>query len=72
MLQEDEQTYSFFVNDKEIVGDLESMVEKEKISTEGSIEIVYQPQASFKVSVNSTVNKKHTKYSDSTASRSST
>jgi len=49
LANEDEQTYSFFVNDKEIVGDLESMVEKEKISTEGSIEIVYQPQASFKV-----------------------
>lgn len=49
-LQNDEdQLYSFFVNEKEIVSDLESMITKEGISTEGAIKVVYQPQANFKV-----------------------
>ncbi|XP_076805283.1 notchless protein homolog 1-like [Clavelina lepadiformis] len=50
LLENDEQTpYSFFVNDAEILSDLKSLLEKEKISTESSIQIIYQPQAVFKV-----------------------
>lgn len=46
---EEDQLYSFFVNEKELKGTLETFLEKEKISIEGAIKVVYQPQASFKV-----------------------
>eukprot|EP00794_Sanderia_malayensis_P014103 gene14103-15576_t len=41
--------YSFFVNDKEITEDLNTLLETEKVETEKLLEIVYQPQAIFKV-----------------------
>uniref|UniRef100_H2ZLW4 NLE domain-containing protein n=1 Tax=Ciona savignyi TaxID=51511 RepID=H2ZLW4_CIOSA len=46
---EDETPYAFYINEKEILTDLQSIVENEKVSTEGIIQIVYLPQAVFKV-----------------------
>lgn len=44
----DPKPYAFFVNEKEIVNNLESVVEG-NVSTEKTISIVYQPQAIFRV-----------------------
>jgi len=41
--------YIFFVNEKEIKGTLEAVLEKEKINTEHVVDIVYQQQAVFRV-----------------------
>jgi ribosome assembly protein 4 len=41
--------YVFFVNEKEIKGTLEAVLEKEKINTEHVVDIVYQQQAVFRV-----------------------
>lgn len=41
--------YIFFVNEKEIRGNLEAVLEKEKINTEHVVDIVYQQQAVFRV-----------------------
>eukprot|EP00058_Branchiostoma_floridae_P026366 XP_002611857.1 hypothetical protein BRAFLDRAFT_83119 [Branchiostoma floridae] len=48
-LQEETTPYAFFVNDREIVSDLQDVVEKEKLGTEQVLDIIYQPQAVFKV-----------------------
>ncbi|XP_066291034.1 notchless protein homolog 1-like [Branchiostoma lanceolatum] len=50
LLEKEETTpYAFFVNDREIVSDLQDIVEKEKLGTEQVLDIIYQPQAVFKV-----------------------
>lgn len=50
ILQNDEALpYSFFVNEKEIVESLDVLLEKENIETEKTLDIVYQPQAVFRV-----------------------
>ena len=41
--------YSFFVNESEITGSLKETLETQTLETEKVIEIVYQPQAVFKV-----------------------
>eukprot|EP01119_Soliformovum_irregulare_P025564 TRINITY_DN9508_c0_g1_i1.p1 TRINITY_DN9508_c0_g1~~TRINITY_DN9508_c0_g1_i1.p1 ORF type:complete len:470 (-),score=104.45 TRINITY_DN9508_c0_g1_i1:78-1487(-) len=41
--------YSFFLNDEEITSDLATMIAEQKISTEEGMNIVYQPQAVFRV-----------------------
>eukprot|EP00058_Branchiostoma_floridae_P026355 XP_002611846.1 hypothetical protein BRAFLDRAFT_123360 [Branchiostoma floridae] len=50
-LNDEEETtpYAFFVNDREIVSDLQDVVEKEKLGTEQVLDIIYQPQAVFRV-----------------------
>jgi hypothetical protein len=47
--QEENVPYVFFVNEKEIKGTLEAVLEKEKINTEHVVDIVYQQQAVFRV-----------------------
>ena len=50
LFQEEKVPYSFFVDDKEIVGSLdETLGEKRLEDTESVLEIVYQPQAVFRV-----------------------
>jgi len=49
--QEEETPYAFYVNGKEILDDLDSILRKEKVSTEAAIQIIYQPQAVFKVMI---------------------
>nr|CAB3264348.1 notchless protein homolog 1 [Phallusia mammillata] len=46
---EEEAPYAFYVNEKEILNDLETVVKQENVSTESAIKIIYQPQAVFKV-----------------------
>jgi len=46
---EDTVPFTFFVQEKEITNTLESILEQEKVETEKVVEIVYQPQAVFKV-----------------------
>lgn len=41
--------YNFFINEKELVESLDTFFEKEQVETEKVLEIVYQPQAVFKV-----------------------
>lgn len=41
--------FTFYVKEKEITGTLGSILEQEKVETEQTIQIVYQPQAVFKV-----------------------
>lgn len=47
--QEEFVPYAFFINNKEITRNLENTLEAEQISSEHVIDIIYQPQASFKV-----------------------
>ncbi|XP_050532738.1 notchless protein homolog 1 [Daktulosphaira vitifoliae] len=50
LLKQDETVpYAFFVNDKEIVKDLDECLDNIKISSEQVIDIIYQQQAVFKV-----------------------
>lgn len=49
ILQEETVPYTFFVNETEVKGKLEETIEKHSIETEKVVEIVYQPQAVFKV-----------------------
>ena len=50
LLQEEKVPYSFFVNDKEITDRLDlTLTEWELEDSEQVLEIVYQPQAVFKV-----------------------
>ena len=51
LMQEEETPYAFFVQDKEIVDDLNTVIKDQKISTEGALKIIYQPQALFKVNI---------------------
>lgn len=46
---EDEVPYTFFVQEKEITKSLGLLLDEQKIETEQVVEIVYQPQAVFKV-----------------------
>jgi len=46
---EEQEIYSFFLNEKEITENLEKTILNEKVSTENAITIIYQPQAAFKV-----------------------
>jgi len=46
---EDDVPYTFFVNGVEVVSCLDAILEKENIETENVVEIVYQPQAVFRV-----------------------
>ena len=49
-MQDESTPYAFFVNDEEITESLEKTLEKQLVkSTEKVVEIVYQPQALFKV-----------------------
>ncbi|KXJ29088.1 notchless protein homolog 1 [Exaiptasia diaphana] len=47
--KEETVPYTFFVNETEVTGKLEETIEKHSIETEKVVEIVYQPQAVFKV-----------------------
>lgn len=49
MFQEESVPYSFFINESEITGSLKETLETQTIETEKVVEIVYQPQAVFKV-----------------------
>lgn len=50
ILQQDESTpYSFFVNDSEITENIGDVLEKQVLETEKMVEIIYQPQAVFRV-----------------------
>ena len=50
LFQEESVPYSFFVNDVEITEELEKALDKDALeSSESVLEIVYQPQAVFKV-----------------------
>ena len=49
LYKEDEVPFTFYVKEKEITGTLGSILEQEKVETEQTIQIVYQPQAVFKV-----------------------
>lgn len=46
---DDTVPYTFFVKEKEITNTLGTILEQEKVETEQVVEIVYQPQAVFKV-----------------------
>lgn len=46
---EEKQPYSFFINDVEITGDLVGTFLDQKLSTEDTLFITYQPQAVFRV-----------------------
>lgn len=48
-IQGRENVYSFFINESEIVGNIGDVVEQEVLETEKVVEIVYQPQAIFRV-----------------------
>jgi len=41
--------YSFFINEIELLGSIDGFLQKEEVETEKVLEIVYQPQAVFKV-----------------------
>ena len=41
--------YSFFINDSEITGNVGDILRQEVTETEKLVEIVYQPQAIFRV-----------------------
>ncbi|KAK2723541.1 notchless protein homolog 1-like isoform X2 [Artemia franciscana] len=41
--------YTFFVNEKEVVNNLEFTLKEDKLDTEKVLEIIYQPQAVFRV-----------------------
>lgn len=47
--QDESVPYSFFVNESEITGSLKETLETQTLETEKVVEIVYQPQAVFKV-----------------------
>lgn len=49
IIQDESIPYSFFVNESEITGSLEETLESQTLETEKVVEIVYQPQAVFKV-----------------------
>ena len=49
LLQDESVPYSFFVNESEITGSLKETLETQTLETEKVVEIVYQPQAVFKV-----------------------
>ncbi|EDO31555.1 predicted protein, partial [Nematostella vectensis] len=50
VLQKEETVpYSFFVNESEVIGSLQDTLHKQDVETEKVVEIVYQPQAVFKV-----------------------
>lgn len=46
---DDKLPYSFFVDEKEITGDLQTVLQQQRLSAEDSLQIVYQPQAIFRV-----------------------
>ena len=47
--QDESVPYSFYVNESEITGSLKETLETQTLETEKVVEIVYQPQAVFKV-----------------------
>lgn len=47
--QENTVPFLFFINDKEITHDLQSVVEKDSLNCEDVVDIIYQQQAVFKV-----------------------
>ena len=49
MFQDESVPYSFFINESEITGSLKETLERQTLETEKVVEIVYQPQAVFKV-----------------------
>ena len=49
LFQEETVPYTFFINESEITGSLQETLEKQMIETEKVVEIVYQPQAVFRV-----------------------
>lgn len=49
LLQDESVPYSFYVNESEITGSLKETLEIQTLETEKVVEIVYQPQAVFKV-----------------------
>ena len=49
MFQDESVPYSFFINESEITGSLKETLETQTLETEKVVEIVYQPQAVFKV-----------------------
>lgn len=48
-MKEENIPYSFFVEEKEITDTLEMVMEKANVETEKVVQIVYQPQAIFRV-----------------------
>jgi len=46
---EEPMPYSFFINEIELLGSIDGFLQKEEVETEKVLEIVYQPQAVFKV-----------------------
>jgi hypothetical protein len=48
-LQEEKTPYSFFINETEILADVKKTLEELKVSQEEVLNIVYQPQAVFRV-----------------------
>ena len=50
LLENDEKLpYSFYINDKELAGELGDHIKKNAISVESSLQVVFQPQALFRV-----------------------
>ena len=49
MFQDESVPYSFFINESEITGSLKETLQAQTLETEKVVEIVYQPQAVFKV-----------------------
>lgn len=49
VFQEEPVPLAFFVHDVEIVASLEKTLEKQTVETEKVLDIIYQPQAVFKV-----------------------
>jgi ribosome assembly protein 4 len=49
LTDEEERPYSFYINDQELGGSLEEHVQKNKISVETLLKVVYRPQAIFRV-----------------------
>ncbi|KAK3746271.1 hypothetical protein QZH41_016527 [Actinostola sp. cb2023] len=47
--QEESVPYTFYINETEVTGKLEDTIQKHSIETEKVVEIVYQPQAVFRV-----------------------
>ena len=43
------ETYSFYINEQEVVQTIGAMVEEQGINSEMVLKILYQPQASFRV-----------------------
>lgn len=48
-IKDESVPYTFFVNETEITGNLKETLESQTLETEKVVEIVYQPQAVFKV-----------------------